>query len=93
MASAVLFYFHCIILYHMQINWIVFLSDTNITRLVMLQNLLEEHNIPVQILNKTDSVYPTLGESELYIDESRLTEALELIKSNPENSDSDFIDN
>ncbi len=77
----------------MQINWIVFLSDTNITRLVMLQNLLEEHNIPVQILNKTDSVYPTLGESELYIDESRLTEALELIKSNPENSDSDFIDN
>jgi hypothetical protein len=77
----------------MQIHWIVFLSDTNITRLVMLQNLLEEHNIPVQILNKTDSVYPTLGESELYIDESRLSEALELIKSNPENSDSDFIDN
>ena len=77
----------------MQIHWIVFLSDTNITRLVMLQNLLEEHNIPVQILNKTDSVYPTLGESELYIDESRLSEAMDLIKSNPENSDSDFTDN
>ena len=77
----------------MQIHWIVFLSDTNITRLLMLQNLLEEHNIPVQILNKSDSVYPTLGESELYIDESRLVEALELIKSNPENSDSDFGDN
>jgi hypothetical protein len=77
----------------MQIHWIVFLSDTNITRLVMLQNLLEEHNIPVQILNKSDSVYPTLGESELYIDESRLDEALELIKSNPENSELDFGDN
>ena len=77
----------------MQIHWIVFLIDTNITRLVMLQNLLEEHNIPVQILNKTDSVYPTLGESELYIDESRLSEAMDLIKSNPENSDSDFTDN
>ena len=77
----------------MQIHWIVFLSDTNITRLVMLQNLLEEHNIPVQILNKTDSVYPTLGESELYIDESHLSEAMDLIKSNPENSDSDFTDN
>ncbi len=77
----------------MQIHWIVFLSDTNITRLVMLQNLLEEHNIPVQILNKTDSVYPTLGESELYIDESRLSEAMELIKSNSENSASDFTDN
>ncbi len=77
----------------MQIHWIVFLSDTNITRLVMLQNLLEEHNIPVQILNKSDSVYPTLGESELYIDESRLTEAMELIKSNPEKSDSNFTDN
>jgi hypothetical protein len=77
----------------MPIHWIVFLSDTNITRLVMLQNLLEEHNIPVQILNKTDSVYPTLGESELYIDESRLSEAMDLIKSNPENSDSDFTDN
>ena len=59
----------------------------------MLQNLLEEHNIPVQILNKSDSVYPTLGESELYIDESRLTEAMELIKSNPEKSDSNFTDN
>jgi len=77
----------------MQLHWIVFLSDTNITRLVILQNLLEEHNIPVQILNKTDSVYPTLGESELYIDESRLSEAMDLIKSNPENSDSDFTDN
>jgi hypothetical protein len=77
----------------MQIHWIVFLSDTNMTRLVMLQNLLEEHDIPVQILNKTDSVYPTLGESELYIDESRLTEAMELLKSNPENNNSDFTDN
>jgi hypothetical protein len=77
----------------MQIHWIVFLSDTNITRLVMLQNLFEEHNIPVQILNKTDSVYPTLGESELYIDESRLSEAMELMKTNPDNSDSDFTDN
>jgi hypothetical protein len=77
----------------MQIHWIVFLSDTNITRLVMLQNLFEEHNIPVQILNKTDSVYPTLGESELYIDESRFSEAMELMKSNPENSYSDFTDN
>ena len=77
----------------MQIHWIVFLSDTNITRLFMLQNLFEEHNIPVQILNKTDSVYPTLGESELYIDESRLSEAMELMKTNPDNSDSDFTDN
>jgi len=77
----------------MQIHWIVFLSDTNITRLVMLQNLLEEQNIPVQILNKSDSVSPTLGESELYIDESRLSEAMELIKSNPENSDPNFGDN
>lgn len=77
----------------MQIHWIVFLSDTNITRLVMLQNLLEEHNIPVQILNKSDSVYPTLGESELYIDETRLDEALELVKSNTENSDQNFVDN
>ena len=77
----------------MQIHWIVLLSDTNITRLVMLQNLFEEHNIPVQILNKSDSVYPTLGESELYIDESRLTEAMELMKSNPENSDTNFTDN
>ena len=77
----------------MQIHWIVFLSDTNITRLVMLQNLLEEHNIPVQILNKSDSVYPTLGESELYIDESRLDEALELINSNSENSDPNYVDN
>ena len=77
----------------MPINWIVFLSDTNITRLLMLQNLLEEHTIPVQILNKTDSVYPTLGESELYIDESRLSEAMDLIKSNPEVSDTNFTDN
>ena len=59
----------------------------------MLQNLLEEHNIPVQILNKSDSVYPTLGESELYIDESRLDEALELINSNSENSDPNYVDN
>ena len=77
----------------MHIHWIVFLSDTNITRLLMLQNLLEEHNIPVQILNKSDSVYPTLGESELYIDESRLDEALELINSNSENSDPNYVDN
>ena len=47
----------------------------------MIQNLLEEHGIPCQIINKSDSVYPTLGESELYVDVTYQTEAFKLVET------------
>ena len=33
----------------------------------MVEGKLQENGIPVQVLNKQDSMYPVLGEMELYV--------------------------
>lgn len=63
----------------MENQWTVIASDTNVSRLYMLLNLMEQKNIPAQILNKVDSVYPSIGEAELYVDSAFRLKALQLI--------------
>lgn len=62
-------------------KWIILLIDSNLTRLYIIKNLLEENDITAQIVNKSDSVYPTLGESELYVVENQQSAAFKLIES------------
>ncbi len=73
----------------MEIQWIVIASDTNLSSLYLLQNLLSLHSIPTQILNKMDSVYPSIGEAELYIDSAYRIKALQLIHDSKSESDND----
>jgi hypothetical protein len=66
----------------MDIQWTLIVNDPNLTRLYMLQSMLEQHDIPVQVMDKGNSVYPTLGEGELYVDETCRLKALTLIHAN-----------
>lgn len=61
-------------------KWIILLTDSNLARLYIIKNLLEENDITAQIINKSDSVYPTLGESELYVEENQQSAAFKLIE-------------
>jgi hypothetical protein len=42
--------------------------------------LLEENNIPAQVINKIDSVYPSIGSAELYVDSNMTDKAMQLIE-------------
>lgn len=46
----------------------------------LVKGILEEHDIPVIIINKQDSNYVFLGENELWIPEVFREEATELFK-------------
>ncbi|GAC1437887.1 MAG: hypothetical protein NVSMB63_00470 [Sediminibacterium sp.] len=49
--------------------WEKIFTTTNYAEASILQGVLEENNIPVQILNKQDSSYPMFGSIELYVPE------------------------
>lgn len=72
-------------------KWIILLIDSNLTRLFLIKNLLEENGIPAQIINKSDSVYPTLGESELYVEIDQQSAAFKLVES-MQDRDNDWND-
>jgi hypothetical protein len=48
-------------------NWDKVFSTKNLAEASIIQGLLEENEVPVQILNKQDSSYPMFGEIELYV--------------------------
>ena len=48
-------------------RWHNIFTTTNYPEASIIQGLLEENNIPVQMLNKMDSSYQTFGEIELFV--------------------------
>ena len=48
-------------------NWDKIFSTKNLAEASIIQGLLKENEVPVQILNKQDSSYPTFGDIELYV--------------------------
>ncbi|HOY48610.1 MAG TPA: DUF2007 domain-containing protein [Flavobacteriales bacterium] len=76
----------------MENQWTVIASDTNVSRLYMLLNLMEQKDIPAQILNKVDSVYPSIGEAELYVDAAFRLKALQIIHEAQNESPDTFQD-
>lgn len=48
-------------------NWDKIFSTKNLAEASIIQGLLEENEVPVQILNKQDSSYPMFGDIELYV--------------------------
>ncbi|MEX1189687.1 MAG: DUF2007 domain-containing protein [Bacteroidia bacterium] len=71
----------------MSINWKLIYTDSDIQRISYLRGLLEENNIAAQVINKIDSVYPSIGSAELYVDSQFTEQALNLIKSKDEGQD------
>jgi hypothetical protein len=48
-------------------QWQKIYSTRNYTEASIIQGLLEENDVPVQILNKQDSSYVNFGEIEIYV--------------------------
>lgn len=48
-------------------QWFLLHRTKSIVEASILQGMLEENNIPAQILNKQDSSYLAFGEIELYV--------------------------
>ncbi|HNE93158.1 MAG TPA: DUF2007 domain-containing protein [Chitinophagaceae bacterium] len=48
-------------------NWYLLYSTRNMVEASILQGMLEENQIPVQLLNKLDSSYMAFGYIELYV--------------------------
>jgi hypothetical protein len=48
-------------------NWTLLFSTTQFAEANIVKGVLEENNIPVQLLNKQDSSYLVFGEIELYV--------------------------
>lgn len=48
-------------------DWKMLYSTKNLTEATIIKGMLEENNIPAQILNKQDSSYLVFGEIEIYV--------------------------
>jgi topoisomerase IA-like protein len=48
-------------------QWQKIYSTRNYAEASIIQGLLEENDIPVQVLNKQDSSYVNFGEIEIYV--------------------------
>lgn len=48
-------------------QWHLLFVTGNIAEASIVQGMLEENNIPVQVLNKLDSSYLSFGEIEVYV--------------------------
>ncbi len=48
-------------------EWHLLLKTRSMAEASIVQGLLEENNIPVQLLNKLDSSYLNFGDIEIYV--------------------------
>jgi hypothetical protein len=48
-------------------NWVCIYSTKNIPQANIIQGMLNDNNIPAQLLNKLDSSYLSFGEIEIYV--------------------------
>ena len=48
-------------------QWALLCATSQYVQAAMVEGKLQENGIPVQVLNKQDSMYPVLGEMELYV--------------------------
>jgi hypothetical protein len=60
-------------------NWQKVFATRNPAEASILQGMLDENNIPVQVMNKQDSSYLNFGDIELYVPEHLLETARQLI--------------
>lgn len=63
-------------------NWQKIYATRNLAEASIVQGMLEENNIPVQIMNKQDSSYLNFGDIELYVPLHLAETARQLLASN-----------
>ncbi len=60
-------------------NWQKIFSTRSYAEAAVIKGMLEENQIPVQILNKQDSSYPMFGDIQIYVPAYLQVTAKELI--------------
>jgi hypothetical protein len=48
-------------------NWFLLYTTKSFAEANIIQGMLEENNVPVQVLNKLDSSYPMFGDMKIYV--------------------------
>ena len=62
--------------------WQKIYATRNLAEASIVQGMLEENNVPVQIMNKQDSSYLNFGDIELYVPEHLTETAKQLLEQN-----------
>lgn len=60
-------------------NWKIIFSTRVYPEAAIIKGMLEENQIPVQLLNKQDSSYPMFGDIQLFVPDHLEITAKELI--------------
>jgi hypothetical protein len=60
-------------------NWVMVHSSTNLQKLELLKSILLDKGIDAVVLNRQDSIYPVLGEIELYVKRDMAIPAMKVI--------------
>jgi hypothetical protein len=60
--------------------WKKILTKTSYAEVSIIQGMLEENQVPVQVLNKQDSSYPMFGYIEIYVPEHLAETAKQLLE-------------
>ena len=60
-------------------QWKKIFSTRNYAEASIIQGLLEENEIPVQVLNKQDSSYVNFGDIEIYVPDLLIETAKQII--------------
>lgn len=63
-------------------SWQKIYATRNAAEASIIQGMLEENNVPVQIMNKQDSSYLNFGDIELYVPGHLLETAKQLLAKN-----------
>jgi hypothetical protein len=62
-------------------NWTLLCADSHQEHLYLLKEFLESYELKVEFINKADSVFPSVGESELYVLQEDYEKALQLMEA------------
>jgi hypothetical protein len=62
-------------------DWIMIYSNSNLSIAAMIAGLLNEKEVPAELLNRKDSAYVFLGEAEVYVPAEFVNIAKEILNS------------
>lgn len=63
-------------------NWVKIFSHADLIQVKLAEDVLKQNGIESHILNKPDSVLPSLGQAELLTPNEKAEAAVEILESN-----------
>lgn len=60
-------------------NWVIVHSSMNLQKMELLRHILSENQINAVVLNRQDSIYPVIGEIDIYVKREDVIRAKKII--------------